>query len=169
MSRWFSMQPVDESFFATAPYVYRFPVDLPVPPARVWESLTSDESVSAWGLGVQSLRWTSPRPFGVGTRREVVLPLRAITVRENFFLWEEGHRYAFHVYEANRPLFRAFAEDYVVEETPTGSRFTWTIALQGRPRTGLLMRAGGPLNKLMFGQMASGASKYFAKQAAATR
>ena len=167
MSRWYPLQPVDESFFAAAPQIHRFPVDLEVPPERVWESLVSDRSVADWGLGVQSLTWTTPRPFGVGTRRSVSLPLKAITVHEHFFVWEEGRRYAFYAYEANRPLFQHFAEDYLIEPTPTGSRFTWTIAVQGTAKTGALVRAAAPLNRLLFGQMAAGAKRYFAKQASA--
>ena len=49
------------------------------PPEQVWESLASDESIAAWpmGPGIRiGLRWTSPRPFGIGTTREVRLPLR---------------------------------------------------------------------------------------------
>src|SRR6478672_7278253 len=77
---WHALEPVDDSFFETADHRYVFPIDLDVPPERVWESLQSDSSVADWGLGVQDLRWTSPRPFGVGTTREVVLPLGLMTV-----------------------------------------------------------------------------------------
>lgn len=163
MSRWYPAEPVDESFFATAPHVYRFPVDLPVPPERVWESLTSDRSVADWSPLVSSLRWLTPRPFGIGTRREVGLGGGLATVHEHFFRWDEGHRYSFYVYEANRPLFRHFAEDYVVEKTATGSRFTWTFALEGTSRTGLLLKGGSPLNRLTFGRMANSAKGYFRK------
>jgi hypothetical protein len=34
MSRWFGLKPCDETYFDTAPHVYRFPMRLPVPPAR---------------------------------------------------------------------------------------------------------------------------------------
>lgn len=162
MTRWYPLAPVDESFFDTAPFVYRYPVDLSVPPERVWESLTSERSVAEWGMGVRSLEWLTPRPFGVGTRRQVTLPLGAMAVREHFFLWEEGKRYAFYVQEANRSLMLRFAEDYVIEATPDGSRFTWTIALEPRSALRPVLTLGGPLNRLAFGQMASAARKYFA-------
>src|SRR5690348_9861094 len=90
MARWYSLEPADTTTFGTAPQVYRYPIRLRVPPARVWESLASDESLAAWGLGVRRLTWTTPRPFGVGTTREVVLPLGSMTVRERFFRWDEG-------------------------------------------------------------------------------
>ena len=159
---WHSLDAVDESFFTSAPQVYRYPVELSVPPERVWESLVSDASLADWGLGVK-LRWTSPRPFGIGTTREVVLPLGSMTVRERFFLWEEGTRYAFYVESANRRVVTKFAEDYLVEKTPAGSRFTWTIAIEPAPRFRALVAAGGPINKIAFGQTARAAKGYFAR------
>lgn len=161
---WHPLEAVDESFFDTAPHRYVYPIDLAVAPERVWQSLTSDESVAGWGFAVRSVRWTSPRPFGVGTTREVVLPLGVITVRERFIVWENGSRYAFEVYEATRGLFRRFAENYVVERRAGGSRLTWTVALEPRPKLRGAVELGRPLNRLAFGQVARQARSYFAKQ-----
>lgn len=163
MTRWHPLEPADEAFFTTAPHLYRYPVDLPVPPERVWESLQSDESLGAWGMGVQSLTWQTPRPFGIGTTREVVMPLGVMAVREKFIIWDEGTRYAFYVPEATRPFLRRFAEDYVVEPRGNGSRFTWTIAIEPQPKFKRLVDLGRPLNKLAFGQVARSAKSYFAK------
>ena len=165
MPRWFPVDPVDLSFFSTAPHVYRYSVDLDVGPDRLWESLTSDASVSAWGPSVHAVRWTSPRPFGVGTERTVTLAAKAITVHERFFHWDEGKRYSFYVYESNRPLFKHFAEDYVIDPTPSGSRLTWSFALEAKPATKLPVRLLSPVNNLMFGQMARSSKGYFAKTA----
>jgi Polyketide cyclase / dehydrase and lipid transport len=161
---WHTLEPADASVFTEAPIVYRFPVRLPVPAERVWQSLASDRSMSDWGLGVKRLTWTSPRPFGIGTTREVVLPLGAMTVRERFFRWDEGKGYSFYVTEANRPLVERFAEDYVVEPDGDGSVFTWTIALE--PKRALLpvLRAAGPLNRMAFGQVPRAARKYFSSK-----
>ena len=160
---WHRLESVDDSFFVAADHRYEFPIDLDVPPERVWESIASDESVAAWGLGVQSLHWTSPRPFGIGTTREVKLPLGIMTVRERFFVWDEGKRYAFEVYEANRGFYRRFAENYVIEPRGNGSRLTWTIAVEPQPKLRRLVDLGRPLNRLAFGQFARGARSYFAK------
>jgi hypothetical protein len=155
MATWHPLEPVDESFFSTAPHIYRFPVELSVPPERVWESLVSDGSLADWGMGIK-LAWQTPRPFGIGTSRQVTLPLGLMTVNERFFIWDEGTRYAFFVESANRP-------DYVVQKTATGSRFTWTIAIEAQPKFRHLVALGGPGNKLAFGQTARAAKKYFAK------
>ena len=161
---WHPMQPCDESFFETAPYVYRYPVELDVAPEVVWESLTSDRSLADWGLGLHSVTWTSPRPFGVGTTREVTLPLRAMTVRETFFRWDTGHRKSFYVTAADRPLLTRFAEDYLVEQTATGSRFTWTMALEPAPKTKRLLALTSPLNALLGRAVPLRARAHFAKR-----
>jgi hypothetical protein len=165
MTRWYALEPADRKIFSTASSLYRFPVRLPVPPHRVWESLASDESLAAWGLGVRRLTWTSPRPFGPGTTREVVLPLGSLTVREKFFRWDEGSGYSFYVTEANRPGLRRFAEDYAVEADGDGALLTWTIAIEPKSTLAPAMKVLGPVNKAAFGQFARGAKKYFAANA----
>jgi hypothetical protein len=161
VTRWYALEPADDKVFSTAAQVYRYPVRLDVAPERVWESISSDESLAAWGLGVRRLTWTAPRPFGVGTTREVVLPLSLITVRERFFRWDEGKGYSFYVEAADRPGLRCFAEDYVIEPDGDGSVFTWTIALQPKRLLGPVMTVLGPVNKRAFGLLATGAKRYF--------
>jgi hypothetical protein len=163
MTRWYSLEPADERIFKTAAQVHRYPARLDVPPERVWESIASDESLAAWGLGVRRLTWTSPRPFGVGTTREVVLPMGLMTVRERFFRWDEGKGYSFYVEQADRPGVKAFAEDYTIEPDGNGCVFTWTIALEPGRILAPLMTVLGPVNKAGFGQVARAAKKYFAE------
>lgn len=159
---WHALDAVDATFFDTAPFVYRYPVDLGVPPARVWDSISSERSLGAWGLGVR-LRWTSPPPFDIGATREVVLPLRAMSFRERFFRWDAGEGYSFFVEEANRPIFTRFAENYEIEKTATGSRFTWTIAYETRPRFTALLRLTSPLNRLAYSATPRAGRRYFRK------
>lgn len=163
MTRWYALEPADESFFRTAPIVHRYPVKLPVPPERVWESIASEASLSGWrGLHVPRLTWTSPRPFGIGTTREVVLPLGAMTVRERFFRWDEGKGYSFYVEAANRPLLERFAEDYVVEPDGDGTLLTWTIALEPKPRLAGVTKLLDPVNRRGFALFARAAKQHFA-------
>ncbi|MDT4936742.1 MAG: hypothetical protein QOG80_413 [Pseudonocardiales bacterium] len=159
---WYPLEPADESFLDTAPFVHRYPVDLDVPPERVWESLTSDASMSAWRLPVRTLEWTSPRPFGVGTTRTVELSGGALGIREKYFRWDEGRRMSFYAVECTRTLLRRFAEDYLVEERPGGSRFTWTIALEPTAKAHRLFRVSDPLNALFYRAVPSAAKHYFA-------
>jgi hypothetical protein len=160
MARWFALEPADEGFLTTAPLLLRFEKHYDAPVEQVWESLQSDESLAAWGNTVSSLTWTSPRPFGVGSTREVGTgPMR---VREHFFRWDEGRGYSFYVTEANAPLFRRFAEDYVVLPDGTGTRFLWTVAVEPRHALRLPFKVLAPAFKIGFGRLASDGQRYFA-------
>jgi hypothetical protein len=163
VARWHRLERPDSSVFTEAPHAYRYPARFAAPPERVWESLVSDESVKAWGLGVRSLRWTSPRPFGVGTTREVVLPLGVMSLREEFFRWDEGRGYSFYVREANRPGLRRFAENYELVPDGDGTLFTWTIALDPTPRLAPVLKLLAPINKAGFAQLVRAGRKYFAE------
>jgi hypothetical protein len=162
--RWYALEPADSSFFSAAPVLLDFSAHFTAPPGRVWESLASDESVAAWGRGVQSVRWTSSRPFGVGTTREVVLAFNTVTVREEFFRWDEGRGYSFCARQSNRPGLRRFAEDYAVSAAGTGTLFTWRVALEptaGSPAVRLM----APALRAVFGQLVRDGARYFASSA----
>ncbi|WP_041781839.1 SRPBCC family protein [Mycolicibacterium chubuense] len=160
MTRWFRLQSADAEFFDSAPHVFRYERHFAATPERVWESLQSDQSLSAWGKTVSSLTWTSPRPFGVGTTREV--GTGGTRVHERFFRWDEGSGYAFYVYEANVPLFRRFAEDYRIEPDGVGTRFTWLVAIEPVRAMRLPFTVLAPIVKAGFGRAASDGQRYFA-------
>jgi hypothetical protein len=161
MARWFPLESADADLFLTAPHVFTYEQHYAATPERVWESLASDDSVAAWGPTVTSLTWLSPRPFGIGTRREV--GLGAAKVHEHFFRWDEGHGYSFYVYEANAPLFRRFAEDYIVTPEGDGTKFIWTVAIEPRPGLAIPFKLLAPVLQIGFGRTANDGRKYFAK------
>jgi hypothetical protein len=167
VARWYSLRSADETTFATAAHVYRYPIRLPVTTARVWEQISSEESLAAWDLGVRRLSWTSPRPYGVDTTREVVLPLGLGTVRERFFRWEDGRGYSFYVESMNRPGMATFAEDYTVQEDGDGALLTWTIALEAKSMLSPVLRVLAPVNRRGFGLFSRAAKRYFAQHPAA--
>ncbi|MTD47002.1 SRPBCC family protein [Conexibacter sp. W3-3-2] len=144
----FSCAPTDESFLTSAPKIYRDSFAIPLPAAAVWADLTSDSALH-WCKALTTVRWTSPRPHGVGATKTVKV-LGLISLDERYIAWDEGTRKAFVGDRSNLPLIKRIAEDYVV--TPTGDsscRFDWTIAVEptaaGRP--------GGPLNGAIFGSL----------------
>lgn len=151
---WHQLAESDDDFLETAPFRYVNSVDLPVPPEQTWAALTADETLS-WSSVVTGLRWTSPRPFGVGTTREVTL-LRLITARERYYRWDEGRRKTFTAVQASVPGLRRLAEDYVVEPTPTGSRFIWTVALEPGPALKPFLRLTNPITSLTLRRIARG-------------
>ncbi len=135
---WFAVAPVDDGrFLAEAPVMLSATLAIARPAAEVWADLTG-EGTLGWCRVLDAITWTSPRPLGVGTTREVRALRGAIGFRERYFRWEEGRRKSFTAVEATAPLARAFAEDYLVEPAGEGScTFTWAIAYEpsaaGRP------------------------------------
>jgi ligand-binding SRPBCC domain-containing protein len=161
MARWFPLESTDATVFDTAPHVFRYQLRYDAPPEAVWMSLASDRSLAEWGPSVREVKWTSPRPFGVGTTREVA-PLGLPRVREHFFRWDEGGGYSFYVYETSAPLFRKFAEDYALTPDGAGTMFTWTVAIQPKPTLAAPFKVLAPVLKAGFGRMASDGQRYFA-------
>jgi hypothetical protein len=139
---WFRNEPVDETFFGSAPVTLSETFEIARPAADVWAELTADGTLW-WCRILDDVTWTSPRPFDVGTTRTVKSLKGANTINEHYFRWEEGSRKSFYVVTATAPMFRRFAEDYVVEPVSGSScRFTWTIAYESRPS----MKLGRPVN-----------------------
>jgi hypothetical protein len=161
MARWFPLESADGGFFDTAPHIFRYEKHYAAPPQRVWESMTSDESLAAWSATVSSLTWLSPRPFAVDSTREVALAPGLVRVRERYFRWDEGHGNSFYVYEANVPLFRRFAENYVLTPDGAGTRYTWTVAIEPKSALALPFKAIAPVLKAAFGRMAADGQRFF--------
>ncbi len=154
---WFTCQPVDESFLDTAPLRLRGSFEIPRPAAEVWAELTAEHPL-LWCRILQDISWTSPRPFGVGTTRTVVALGGLNVFKERFFRWEEGRRHSFVVEQASAPMFRRFAEDYLVE--PAGEdacRFTWTIAGEARPGFGITT----PANRLLLKTLLTDTARHY--------
>jgi hypothetical protein len=142
---WFKLTPGDESFLSSAPQCMADTMEIGWPADAVWADLTSDETLS-WCRLLAGVSWTSTRPFGQGTTRTVSTPGGMLALKEVYFRWEEGKRKSFYVAEATAPLFRTFAEDYLVEEiSPSNCRFTWTVAFEAPP----VARLGDPINRLI--------------------
>jgi hypothetical protein len=153
-ARWTS---ADAGFFDAAPQRLRATFDIARAAASVWGDLVADSALS-WCRALDSITWTSPRPFGVGTTR-TASSLRGVSVlHERFFRWEEGRRYSFYVEEASVPPFRRFAEDYLVEVlAESACRLTWTIAIESRPA----FRLAEPFNRLLLKSAFSDTRAYY--------
>jgi hypothetical protein len=154
---WFKLAVADEAFLTSAPQRQVAEIEIPQPADRVWGALTADDTLS-WCRALAGVTWTSARPFGTGTTRTVRTPLGALLLREVYFRWEEGRRKSFYVAEATLPLFRRFAEDYLVEPLSESScRFTWTVASEAPPAA----RPGNPLNAMITRSLFNDTRRYF--------
>jgi len=153
--RWFPLFEAGDDFLEEAPFRYVNTIEVPVPPNEAWAALTADDTLVSWSRLVTGVRWTTPRPFGVHTTREVTI-LRFVTARERYYRWEQGRRKSFTAVQATVPGLRRLAEDYVVEETPDGSRFVWTVALEPHPALSPILRLTDPVTARMLRGVASG-------------
>lgn len=154
----YSLDPADDVFLLTATQRFVHAVDLPFAPARVWETLTAADALVSWSSVVTSATWTSPRPFGVGTTREVVLG-GSVRLVERFYRWNENERMTFGVEAASVPGLRRFAEDLVLHPIPNGTRLQWTFAVEGRRVLCPLLRLARPANRLVTASIANGITK----------
>ena len=128
------------------------------PAADVWAELTTDNPLG-WCRIIDRIEWTSPRPFTLGTTRTVYSLRGTSNFRELFFRWEEGARKSFYVLQATSPVFRSFAEDYLVEPTSeTTCRFTWTIAYTPRAAA----RPLNPVSKRILSTLLADTGKHYA-------
>jgi Polyketide cyclase / dehydrase and lipid transport len=162
MTRWHPLAPVDADFFSSAPHVFRYQKKFPATPEQVWKSLTSNESLAAWGPEIKKVTWTSPRPLGMGATRDVVAAGEVITMRERFFRWEEGRRHSFCAYESTLPIFKRFAEDYVVEPDGADTLFTWTVALEPTSALALPFKVLTPALRVASTRIFKGWQRHFA-------
>jgi hypothetical protein len=149
----FRLRSVDASLFETAPWRFVTAVEVPASAAEVFHTFEDGAQWPRWFKGIRRVTWTSPKPYGVGTTRTVELD--ALTVFEHFFRWQSGERFSFYVTHATVPLFRALAEDYLLEDLAPGRcRFTYTVAIE----PGLLGRLLSPVLRGSLGRQFSAAA-----------
>ena len=156
----FGLDAVDLTFFHTAPSVSRQILELAASPDEVWAGLTAKRPLS-WCRMLTRVRFDGEPPYGAGSIRHAEVG-KVMRMQERFFHWDDaGRRFAFHAVSSNVPIFRAFAEDYLVEEIPGGSRFTWTFASAPRQGFGLALKLGAPVNNRLVESLGSDTSSRF--------
>jgi Polyketide cyclase / dehydrase and lipid transport len=152
-----TLASVDEAFFDSAPLVVRDSIPVKQPAAEVWDELTRDNPLG-WCRILDRVAWQSPRPFGVGTKRFAKSLKGLVNLDEFFFRWEEGRQMSFYVERTNSPLFRRFAEDYLVAPVDAASSTsTWTVAVEPRA---LAAPAAG-VNRRLLGTLHTDARRHF--------
>jgi hypothetical protein len=153
---------VDEAFLVTAPVRFTDTFEIALPAWDVWTELTRDGTLG-WCRGLR-ITWLSPRPFGVGTKRQAKLFGGAmLAVQEEYFIWEEGRRLAFCVTSVRPPAYRRSAEDCAVAPLgPDRCRFTWTLAFD----LTLLGKLNAPLMSPIIKRMFTDTRRHFEQLAA---
>jgi hypothetical protein len=154
----FPLVGADDTFLDTATRRYTHVVDIRSSARQVWDTLTADDALVSWSPVITAARWTTPRPFGAGTTREVTLG-GVLCLDERFYRWEENSRMTFTVDTASVPGLRRFAEDLRLLPLGTGTRLVWTFALEGNPLLQPLLTAASPVNHLVTKSIAEGITR----------
>ena len=100
-------------------------VEILATPAQVFDCLADHDRWSEWFSPVKEVTHIGPRS-GVGARRRVRVP--PLTVDESFLVWDEPTRYTFTATAINLPIVSEMAEDWQLQETPTGTKATNIVA-----------------------------------------
>lgn len=147
MARTYPCEHVDLDFIDSAPFRFVSTIDLAITPEQVFEVLSDADAWPHWATVITNVEWTSPEPRGVGTTRTVAMRGR-IVGDEEFIAWEPFSHMAFRFNQSTSNAIAAFAEDYRVVETPTGSHVTWVMAMKP---SGLLARLGMTMGQPVMG------------------
>ncbi len=130
----FDCRPFEDlAALRTAPVVVHNSVDLDCTGDELFQIFEDPDTWGRWVLGIAEVRWTSPKPFGVGTTRTVVFQGGGMAVYETFIAWEHGEHMAFTFTGATQRVWWSFGEEYVV--TPLEGdrcRLDWTVAYEPR-------------------------------------
>lgn len=118
---------VGAEFEQTATWTFSTCVVLDATPEEVFAIFENRHLWTIWHPPIKSVEWTTPKPFGVGTTRTVMLG--DMEIREFFYAWEQGRRMAFRFEGTNKRTwlnFNAGIEDYLLEPCEDGTKTKYT-------------------------------------------
>lgn len=127
----------------------------------VWSALHGERPMH-WNRLLRKARWTSPRPFGVGTTRSVTVA-PGVVVAEEYFHWHEGVNVkdnAFSVVTSTAPGLRRFGERFTVSATDAGSELRWGFYIE--PAIPGLIHLVQPIMSLVLRAAKTDNDNYFA-------
>jgi len=143
---------LDESF--------RFETTLDATPERVFEVFEDPDSWPVWAGAIKKVTWTSPKPFEVGTTRDVDI-MGGLTAHERFFVWEPPHRMAFYFEGTNKPAVNSLAEYYELQPLSDGrTRFIWRVAYESRSFMRYISPLLRPAVRLLNARIVRGLERY---------
>ena len=146
----------DVDYIEHAPLQFVNTVDLKAQPAEVFASLADTEAWLRWFPDMKSAVWEGEP--GVGTNR--IVNVGPMEIKEHFVVWREPYQMAFYVSETSLPFARRMVENYTIEETATGSRFTYAVGMQLRFPLSLVPFAAKPKFEKMFRDATLSFEKY---------
>ena len=147
MTRPHTYEVVDHTFLDRAPVRVHAVIAIDCTPDELFRAFEREDAWRATlGLGV---KWTSPKPYGVGTTRTITTP-NGQDLDEVFVTWEDGKQMAFYIEGGSTGMFDAFFEDYAVKPLGEGRcMLTWRVGIRMRgisrligPLVGFVLKRG---------------------------
>ena len=123
-----SYRQVGLDYLDTAPVRAAVRQSLPVSAETVFAAFEEPDFWTSWIGPIDEVVWTSPKPYGVGTTRDVVG--RGARISEEFIAWQPPRRIAFFFTEGENPLFAALAEEYTLEPRGERCELVWRYAFE---------------------------------------
>lgn len=131
-----SYRPVGLDYLDSAPVRAALRQSLPASADTVFAAFEEPDFWTSWLGPIDEVIWTSPKPFGVGTTRDIVG--RGSRISEEFIAWEAPRRIAFFFSEGDSPVFAAFAEEYTLEPRGDRCELVWRYAFESPERLRLV-------------------------------
>lgn len=159
--RW-DLRSVDLDFFDTARHRFHYTTVIRRPAERLFDAIATDPA--GWGEWFpgfdHSGHWLSTGSLRAGSRRQV--RMAGVAYEETILAWERPHRFAFRLDRAAAPLAYALAEDYRIDEHPSGSTLEWTFAIDPRPMMRPATRLLDPALRRIFQRVATNLERHLA-------
>jgi hypothetical protein len=125
----FKCQPVNLDYIEKAPYKSVNEVTVDASTQEIFEFFEKGESWVNWISFISKVEWTSPKPFGSDTTRNVTL--NGIKVDEVFVVWDNGKRLSFYFATTSVPFVKSLLEDYQLLEVNTRkTKIIHTVAFE---------------------------------------
>jgi uncharacterized protein YndB with AHSA1/START domain len=124
---WFNAKPSDISFIDAAPHRIAAVAEIQASPQEVFDIFATSDHQHIWMKDFVACRWTSEKPHGVGSTRDI--ELKMLTARERFLIWEPGKRLTFSIDATTIPVTAQSVEDMRFEPIGDGSktRLVWHV------------------------------------------
>ena len=142
----FPCEPDSVDYIEQAPMQFVNSVELKASPEVVFAALADTETWLQWFPDMTEARWEGEP--GVGTDR--LVKVGPMQIREHFITWQAPHQMVFYVSETSLPFAKRMVENYTIEETETGSRFTYAVGMQFRFPLSVVKFAAKPKFEKMF-------------------
>lgn len=156
----FKCEAGDISYLERAPLQFVNTVELNASPEAVFAALSDTETWLRWFPDMKAAAWEGEP--GTGANR--IVKVGPMDITEHFVIWREPYQMAFYVSDTSLPFARRMVENYTIEETSAGSRFTYAVGMEVRFPLSVVQFAAKPKLRKMFRDAAVSFEKYMNEQ-----